>query len=301
MRQQETVTRSKRYQRAWEIGAALTFLVALAGVVVPLAHRRYLELSLARALDQHDLKQAKELLRQGAGVNVRGNKYHLSSLQLACERSDVETVEWLLQRGANPNILDNTDGTPIIIASQTGPLRIVQLLIQAGARVNVHDCKGITPLQCTGCEGRTEITKLLLAQGADLNAADAYGSTGLTEAARGGYTATVKLLLDTGANPMRMSSAEGTIPLHLAAGCRQGAPTLRLLLDRGVPVDARTSYGCTALMLAVNAGLIKNVRFLLSRGANVRLRDSGDWSVLDYAKYKKAAPIIRMLERHGAL
>jgi len=57
-------------------------------------------------------------------------------------------------------------------------------------------------------------------------------------------------------------------PIHLAAesGC---AAIVRLLLDRGVEIDARTALNLTPLIIASRTGSEEVCRLLISRGADI--------------------------------
>ncbi len=75
----------------------------------------------------------------------------------------------------------------------------------------------------------------------------------------------------------------------------------RALLDLGVDVDDRSSPdGVTALMNAAAFGHDETVRLLLSKGANVRAKDSKGRSALQLASWGEHREIIRMLKAAGA-
>src|SRR5262249_31362433 len=61
---------------------------------------------------------------------------------------------------------------------------------------------------------------------------------------------------------------EGRTPLYTAAQLPAGAATIRLLLEVGADVDARTILGTTPLFAAAAAGA-ENVRLLIDKMANV--------------------------------
>jgi hypothetical protein len=61
--------------------------------------------------------------------------------------------------------------------------------------------------------------------------------------------------------------------LHEAAR-RGDLATVRTLLDAGVPVDAKSEYGATALSFACDKGHTEVVKLLLERGADVNVADS---------------------------
>ncbi len=113
-----------------------------------------------------------------------------------------------------------------------------------------------------------EILRALLAAGADPN--NAPGQKPLEAAilsSRKTGPAPVAMLLDAGAKPDARS------PLGVPAFFTAAAPTahpevLKLLLDRGAPVDGKMHTGETVLMHAANLRNWKAVLLLLERGAD---------------------------------
>ena len=56
-----------------------------------------------------------------------------------------------------------------------------------------------------------------------------------------------------------------------------------LLLDRGSPVDVRSTQGATPLMTAAQSASADQVRLLLDRGADVNARDGRGFTALHRA------------------
>jgi len=83
----------------------------------------------------------------------------------------------------------------------------------------------------------------------------------LIDAAFGGDAVAVRSLLDKGAN-VNAKTSEGGTALIVAAVMRH-ADVMRVLLDRGADVNARSNGGHTALLLAIeNASSAEALRKL---------------------------------------
>ena len=83
--------------------------------------------------------------------------------------------------------------------------------------------------------------------------------------------AAFRALIDLGANPLYRNPLGWTTLVTALA--RRGWPAAQILYDMGVPVDARTNGGQTALMLMAGENMSDRVRWLLDHGASTTLRD----------------------------
>jgi ankyrin repeat protein len=118
----------------------------------------------------------------------------------------------------------------------------------------------------------------------------AKGATPFMRAAKSGDVEVMKLLLDAGADPAVTTPNKSTALMFAAGmGWRDGSPAapsydqgtpeeaveaIRLLLDRGLDLNAANDNGETALHLAVtNRGAPEIVRFLIARGANLKAQN----------------------------
>lgn len=88
-------------------------------------------------------------------------------------------------------------------------------------------------------------------------------------------------------------------PLHAAAG-RDDPATIRALLARGVPLDARDAQGRTALLVATHGNRIAAAQVLIEAGADVNAKDAIDDSPYLYAGARGHLEILRMTLAHGA-
>ena len=86
-------------------------------------------------------------------------------------------------------------------------------------------------------------------------------------------------------------------PIVAAAGAGQ-AEVVRLLLDKGAPIDSRDRWG-TAMEAATRSGQGPVVRLLLERGASIPPRDAEGLSALDYAIARYSALSVVLFCAHG--
>jgi hypothetical protein len=93
--------------------------------------------------------------------------------------------------------------------------------------------------------------------------------------------------------PRRLTAAEAaTIVTAAEAG---DADAVAVLLDVGLPIDARGGHGATALHAAAHSGSVETVTLLLARGAEIEARDSTfkanalEWAVVGSGEQPSSA------------
>lgn len=135
-----------------------------------------------------------------------------------------------------------------------------------GGSPNVVDADGTPALMAATLFGDAALVKLLLERGADPNRAGVGGTTALMWAVPN--VEKVRLLLDHGANVNARSETERTA-LLVAASYPRTVDVLRLLIDRGADIRAQDRASATALALAVRSADVDVVRFLVERGLDL--------------------------------
>jgi len=144
-----------------------------------------------------------------------------------------------------------------------------------------------TGLMIAAWRGDIPMMELLVARGADVNKANALGERALMHACWRGQAAAAEWLLAHGARID--SDAMQWSALHYAVFAGHGA-VVRLLLDRGADINARSTNGSSVLMMAVYEGHEDLVRQLLARGADNSVRnDRGDDALSWAIKFKRLA------------
>lgn len=107
--------------------------------------------------------------------------------------------------------------------------------------------------------------KILLERGADPNAYDDDSDNVLINAALYASADCMKILLDKKANP-NLKNKFGQTPLML---CTNEKDKMKLLLDYGADIEARSNSNNTALLIAcIGSGQYENIKWLIDKGAD---------------------------------
>jgi ankyrin repeat protein len=176
-------------------------------------------------------------------------------------------------------------------------------VIAAGAALDVQDRSGLTAAMIAACVGSWRVLPLLIDAGADVTVSrDRRAWTALHHAAMRGRARSVRVLLEAGV-ALEARTSDGLTALALAAHANQPA-VVEILLRAGAAVDAGYLEGVqwwTPLHLAAAAGNADVVRILLGGGADPSSQGSGlPFSPLDAAIANRSTSVIRLLVEAGA-
>lgn len=240
-----------------------------------------------------------------------------SDLVDAAALGDVAAVERLVALGLPLDARDAKGATALIRAAGRGHPEVVAWLLAAGADPQLTADSGVDALTAAIAAHRDPVVRVLLAHGVDANAPRAHGVPPLLVAAAVGAKACVESLLAHGARS-DATDPRGNTALHAAAQYGFAAPDgdavlglMRLLIERGCPIDAPNRDGQTALLLALGAHaqprsvlpspeLVRIAEWLASIGADVARQDARGVGVLHACAIHGLTEAAQAMKRAGA-
>ncbi len=254
----------------------------------------------------------------------------LESLLDGAHHASPSHVRWAPNVWVDPSSINaptKSGETPLISAITTGDVELVQLMLQRGANVEARCVDQITPLMHAVKHGYLSILELLLNKGAQADTTTA-GWTALHRAADMVKVPMVKLLLAKGADiearspkvfsPIKhplarlgsdlddydevdSSDADPGWTALLRAATNGQETMVRLLVENGADIEARSPNNGTPLTCAAEGNYEAVVEFLLKGGATVSAGDDFGWRPLHRVMVNRdGESVAQMLLGHGA-
>ncbi len=172
------------------------------------------------------------------------------------------------------------DCTPLYLACLKGHTQVAQVLIEGKAKVDGDS----PPIFAAAGKGNLELVRLLLANGANPSAFSTQhaGCCGLHIAAEKNYVEVVEELLRANVDVNIRSEKQKLTPL-ISAACCGSLEAVHALIKAGADIDAQSSTGNTALMLAIDRGKIDVAVALINSKANLEIKGQKGWTALHNA------------------
>lgn len=240
------------------------------------------QMSQSEALKNEQQSQARAKRRAARSCRQKTIDEHLNlKMFTAILHDNTVMLRDLLSAQSIPNVnaIDTTVGTPLGLAAGRNNCEAALLLLEHGADPNKRDSRDSTPLQRAASRNNTQMFQLLLSQGAQ--ATQKVLDETLIAAAFGQALEMVKILVDLGAN-INAQLPVRTFTIRYAP-LTHPTPLIAALYE---PDDQHASSDIA--------------NYLLSRGANVHLKDNTKRTALHYAARGLSARMINQLIDHGA-
>ncbi|XP_078542291.1 transient receptor potential cation channel subfamily A member 1 [Lissotriton helveticus] len=194
--------------------------------------------------------EALEILFKKDALICQKNKLGSYPIHAAVMAASEKCLELILKRGEEKgysiykhiNFTDNLKSSPLHVAVRTGCLNIVNKCIAFGAKIDQQENDKATPLHFAATQGATEIVKQMLTS----------------------YTGD-KSIID-------LPDGNKETLLHKAA-LFDYADLAEYLISMGANLDSLDNESRSPLLLAVTCSAWKTVDLLLSKGANVKIKD----------------------------
>lgn len=263
---------------------------------------------LGRAIGHGNEVAVKLLLEAGAKTDVTaGNGPIHRSIRSQKNKTRNAIINLLLDYGSDIDFQDADGRTPFMAAALRGQADIVATLLARGADPDAVDDNGKNILHRMASEvpptvkWNPDMLSLILSKAKNLEHRDNDRRTPLLWAAAKGSTQLAGALLPAKGKKLANiadTNDQGHTALHLAARNDQPA-MIKLLLNSGANIEARSDGGWTPLLMAAEAGSEAAIDALLThtQSANINARTSSGMTALHWAAENgKLAAVQRILK-----
>lgn len=195
-------------------------------------------------------------------------------------KNDVARVRELVANGADLEIVVE-ECTPLYLACLKGHVECARILLDVGGAKVDGDSP---PIFAAAGKGNLELVNLLLQHNANPSAVSTQhaGCCALHIAAEKNFVDVVERLLQAGVEVDIRSTRQQLTPL-ISAACCGSLAAVDALLKAGGNINAQSSTGNTALMLAIDRGKIDVALRLIAAGADLEIRGQKGWTALHNA------------------
>lgn len=209
------------------------------------------DLLMSIAADDFNVAESK-IHENGQLVTQKDSNQRLI-LHWAAVMGKERLVELLLTYKNCPiDDVDDTNATPLILATLKGSMSIVKMLLDRGANVNHRNANGHTSVKYAGSKNHKDLLVHLLDVGGDPNAKDHIGDTPLHRVASMEHHDCLRILLTHPLSSKIISvnaqNNQGNTALHLACE-NDDATGAILLVEHGAAIDIQNKAKETPLDL----------------------------------------------------
>lgn len=311
----------------------LTFVTA-AVLLLPVVFAKdqpEIDIELVKFIEENKQTELRNYLKKKIPINVKN-----AALRLAVEKNRVKIACMLINNGANPRIKDENGITPLMIAAIKNYPSMVRLLMKMEGGLRTEDNDGnyaaihailrnnveaynelwafkpcglprkqhLAEILISTLElNRPEMAKILIDNRFQFIPKDGI-SKALTIATRKGYFDVVKLLIEKGVDVNARETCEFSALME--ACCSGYIDIAKYLIEKGADVNVHEEmFGRTALMLANNRNrseedCIKLMKLLIDNGADTEVEDKSNRTVLLQAAIEGRFDIVKFLIKNGA-
>lgn len=221
------------------------------------------------------------------------------------EEQFIEYISALTPDDVDVNMKDDQGNYLVFFAVMINNRRILRKLVEFGTRLDILDSEGYSILYYPIKFNYTEIFDMLLEYNNSIigislvNIKDSKGLVPISYAIRYRNRHALQELLVNGADA-NYKGNDNMTALHLAV-LKKDATMVRMLIRYIKNIDARTTKGSTALLLACNFQLIEIVKILLENGARQNIMElEYDFYPIFYAVVQNDIELVKLLIKYGA-
>ncbi|XP_073796424.1 transient receptor potential cation channel subfamily A member 1b isoform X1 [Danio rerio] len=204
-------------------------------------------------------------------------------VMLACSNNNCQALQILIKRGAKMCIQNKLGHYPIHTVAFAGAKEAMEMVLKIGEElgvsstlhINYLDKSKSTPLHLAVRGGNIEVIKLCILKGAKVEQHQSGKCTALHFACSQGSLEAVKIMLSSynrTEDIVNIRDGANRTPLHRAT-LFDHVELAEYLISKGAEIDSIDCKGLSPLLLASSCSAWKTVAYLLSIGADFKIKE----------------------------
>ncbi|KAG1953889.1 transient receptor potential cation channel subfamily A [Pimephales promelas] len=217
-------------------------------------------------------------------VNLEGDLGN-TPVMLACCSNNCQALHSLVKCGAKMCLQNKLGHYAIHIVAFAGAKEAMEMVLKIGeelgvstsVHINYLDKTKSSPLHLAVRGGNIEVIKLCIIKGARVDQQQCDKSTALHFACTQGALDAIKIMISSYnrvEDIINLRDGANQTPLHRAT-LFDHVELAEYLISKGADIDCIDCKGLSPLLLASNCSAWKTVAYLLSIGANFKIKDKG--------------------------
>ncbi len=171
------------------------------------------------------------------------------------------------------------------------------ILAKNKVNIDAQDSEGMTALMQAAIEGNLPMTKLLLSKKAKLELKNSVGDTALAVAVGNDQYGVAQYLLDSGAASDITMGTENKETLFMRSFSSDKNFALKVLKKNPAVINKTDAQGESVLFETARYGSAADLKLLLSKGVNKKLKNKAGKMALDAAKEANNAAAVQLLSK----
>uniref|UniRef100_A0A8C1IM47 Ion transport domain-containing protein n=1 Tax=Cyprinus carpio TaxID=7962 RepID=A0A8C1IM47_CYPCA len=232
-----------------------------------------------------------EFVHSSDYANLEGDLGN-TPVMMACCTNNCQAIQFLFKHGAKMCIQNKLGHYAIHTVAFAGAKEAMEMVLEIGeelgistsVHINYLDKTKSTPLHLSVRGGNIEVIKLCIIKGARVDQQQCDKSTALHFACTQGALEAVKIMLSSYnkvEDIINIRDGANQTPLHRAT-LFDHVELAEYLISKGAEIDCTDCKGLSPLLLASKCCAWKTVAFLLSVGADFRIKDEAGRNFLHF-------------------
>lgn len=231
-------------------------------------------------------------------TNAHASLYTAATIIDAVKSGDTALVKKHLTAKVDVNTQDGSGNSLLHLAVAASNDKMLTLLLDNGANVNVLNESGITPFHLSVTNNSQGLVDMLLKANAATDIMNTAGFAAIHTATKANNPVVIEMILKASPTDLKLKSKEGLTPLLVAIESGH-FKLIKFYLKRKANLQAKTNAGLTALQLAMRSNSLQTLDFLLKKGAKLDQVSKTGKTLLHLASESGSIKIVKYLVKKG--